>query len=87
MVVIRYVKLSPFPGLSDPEVRALVRHNILQPSEPIDIVDGDQTEKIIHIFLGAAAMALFIVLLALVLGAFYCRSWKRWAIILFTFAL
>ena len=59
----------------------MVRHNILQPSEPIDSVDGDQTEKIIHIFLGAAAMALFIVLLALVLGAFYCRSWKRWGII------
>ena len=62
----------------------MVRHNILQPSEPIDSVDGigsdDINKKIIHIFLGAASMALFIVLLVLVLGALYCRSWRRWGI-------
>ena len=70
-----------FPGLSDSEVRAIVRKNILQPSkhtESAKVDAGDDiNEKIVPIFVGAAAMALIIVLLGLVLGVMYYINWRR----------
>ena len=68
-----------FPGLSDPEMRAFVRKNILQPNKHTESASEDITERIVPIFLGAAVMALIILLLVLVLGVMcYSRNGRRW---------
>ena len=58
-----------------------MRKNILQPSKHTESVKGgagdDIKEKIVPIFVGAAAMALIIVLLGLVLGVMYYINWSR----------
>ena len=62
-------------------MRAIVRKNILQPSKHnYSVKDGPSDEnikQIVPIFLGAAAMALIIVLLGLVLGVMYYTNWRR----------
>ena len=64
-----------------------MRKNILQPSKHTESVKGgagdDIKEKIVPIFVGAAVMALIIVLLLLVLGVMYFRNWRRWGNYLF----
>ena len=67
-----------FPGLSDPEMQAIVRKNILQQNKDTESASEDINENIVPIFVGAAAMALIIVLLLLVLGVMYFRNWRRW---------
>ena len=45
-----------------------------------NVIDENLTD-IVHIFLGAAIMALIIVLMGLVLWAlYYSRNWRRWGI-------
>ena len=68
-----------FPGLSDPEMRAIVRKNILQPNKHTEGASEDINENIVPIFVGAAAMALIIVFLVLVLCVmYYSRNLRRW---------
>ena len=57
-------------GLSDPEMRAMVRHNLLNPKKPV------AQAGVSHIFLWVAAVALVGVLLALALSVWYFM--KRW---------
>ena len=57
-------------GLSDPEIRAMVRHNLLNPNEPV------ARAGVSHIYLWVAAVALVGVLLALAFSVWYFI--KRW---------
>ena len=60
-------------------MRAIVRKNIVQPNKHTESASEDINEKIVLIFVGAAAMALIIVLLVLVLGVMcYSRNGRRW---------
>ena len=59
-----------FAGLSDPEMRAIVRHNLLHPSQP------DASENTSHILLWVTAIALVLVFFALALSVWYYKS--RW---------
>ena len=59
-------------GLSDPEMRAMVRHNLLNPNAPVARAGAS------HIFLWVAAVALVGVLLALALSVWYYM--QRWGL-------
>jgi hypothetical protein len=58
-------------------MRAIVSRNIMKPGKLTESASNYITEKIVPIFLGAAAMALIIVLLGLVLGVMYYTNWRR----------
>ena len=70
-----------FAGVSEPQARAIVRYNLLHPRKPVlslkdaSVIDDNQ-EEIFHIYLGAAAVALLFLFLALTVVLLYYK--KRW---------
>ena len=59
-------------GVSEPQMRAIVRHNILHPRTPaVTVKTGDNDNENIHILLGAGAVVLVVLFFALVTCVLY----------------
>ena len=79
-----FLIIFSFPGISEPKMRAAVRHNILHHNTDNmkDSDDGDDNLKdgddkmMFFLFIGLATIALVIVSIALFLGIMYYS--KRW---------
>ena len=61
-------------GVSEPQMRAIVRRNLLHPRTPaVTLKTGDNDDKNIHILLGVGAVGLVVLFLAMVTCALYYK--------------